>query len=285
MKIDPRMPARFAQPGEFSKADFEYVASFAREKFGLSLSEAKLPLVKSRVSRRLRSLGLADFTSYRAFLEGAEGGAEESLLLSALTTNVTSFFREKHHFDQLRDRVLPPLIDKAKKGQTVRIWSAACSTGPEPYSIAMVIRDLCGHSTPPKIEIVATDIDPVVIEKAKSATYAAQDRAQIPQPYVARYTKPGAENTFRIECDTRKLVKFGTENLIKPHAVSGLFDVIFCRNAAIYFDHETQARLWERFARSLHTGGVLFIGHSERVHGPALRHLKNDGITTYKKEG
>ncbi|ATG37726.1 MULTISPECIES: protein-glutamate O-methyltransferase CheR [Phaeobacter] len=262
-----------------SDQDFESIADFAHKHFGLAMSSSKKPLVSSRLARRLRKLNYTDFKSYLQELNGPNADAERSELLSLLTTNVTQFFREPHHFDTLRDDVLPPLLEKARRGDRVRIWSAGCSNGQEPYTIAMVLKELCPDVERLDVKILGTDIDPVVVRKASAARYSADELSQIPQKYSGYYKIEGQDGAIRD--DLRGLLTFGVLNLIEPFPFKGKFDAIFCRNVAIYFDTPTQQKVWHAFQRSLNPGGYLFIGHSERMSGPAASALQTVGITTY----
>ena len=266
--------------GQFtlSDQDFDSVAKFAHKNFGLALSSNKKPLVSSRLARRLTKLKVQNFESYLASLDAPGGEGERSELLSLLTTNVTQFFREPHHFETLRKDVLPPLIEKARKGGRVRLWSAGCSNGQEPYTIAMVLHQLCPEANRLDIKILGTDIDPVVVRTAQAAQYPADELAQIPAEFRVKGDK---EDGNKIPNVIRSLVSFGELNLIEPFPFRGKFDAIFCRNVAIYFDTPTQQKVWAAFQKSLTPGGYLFIGHSERMSGPAASHLQTSGITTY----
>lgn len=266
----------------FTDADFARIARRAHADFGLHLPPTKKDLVYSRLAKRLRQLGLRDFHSYCDLLEGANGPGERTHLLSALTTNVTHFFREAHHFKLLREQVLPPLIKAARERQRVRLWSAGCSAGQEPYSLAFTVLNLCPDAAKLDIRILASDIDPQVLLRAEAGVYPAEELKALPEP-VRRLTEPVQGGSFRISDKVRELVRFGSLNLIEDWPMRGPFDIIFCRNVAIYFDKETQSRLWNRFAGLLVAGGHLFIGHSERVAGPADTVLQSIGVTAYRK--
>jgi chemotaxis protein methyltransferase CheR len=272
---------------ELALPDFQAIAAIALREFGLSLPVSKRQLVQSRLARRLRTLDLQGFGAYRALLE-SEGGAQElPMLLSALTTNVTRFFREIHHFDLLLDQVMPALVARARAGERVRIWSAACSSGQEPYSIALTALKIDPGIGRCNFKILATDIDPVIVEKARRAQYNAQEIAGISQ----RYFRPadvvhrpnGIEGTFTLAPEVKDLITFGVLNLIAEPPFSGPFDVIFCRNVAIYFDRPTQQRVWRRLSGLLSRRGMLFIGHSERIPKTDCPELETAGITVYQK--
>lgn len=265
----------------FSDADFARIARRAHADFGLHLPQTKKDLVYSRLIKRLRELGLRDFHSYCTLIEGADGEEERGQMLSALTTNVTHFFREAHHFKLLREQVLPPLIKAAREKRRVRLWSAGCSAGQEPYSLAFTLLDLCPEAGSLDIRILASDVDPQILQTAEAGSYSHEEGKSLPD-YARRMIDP-APGGFSIGAKARALVKFGPLNLIGEWPMRGPFDVIFCRNVAIYFDKDTQSRLWNRFAGLLPPGGYLFIGHSERVAGPAETTLHSIGVTAYRK--
>ncbi len=264
-----------------SDQDFDAIAKFAYKHFGLSMSSSKKPLVSSRLARKMRQNNITVFADYLKKLDGPNAGTERSELLSLLTTNVTQFFREPHHFETLKNDVLPPLIAKAKSGGRVRIWSAGCSIGQEPYTIAAVLHDLCPDAEKMDIKILGTDIDPVVVKKAQAAEYPVDDFDQIPKENKFPLEKGSRADTACVPAHLRSKVTFGVLNLIEPFPFKGKFDAIFCRNVAIYFDNPTQQKVWSAFQNVLNPGGYLFIGHSERMSGPASDHLTPAGITTY----
>lgn len=269
----------------FSDADFSTIAELANRKYGLYLQSSKKALVYSRLARRLRALHLTRFSDYCKLLDTPEGETEQSHLLSALTTNVTHFFREKHHFDQLRKDILPGLMEKARHGGAVRLWSSACSAGQEAYCIAAMILDGCKDARTRDIKILATDVDPAIIEKARAGIYPDDQLDAIPAAlHSLMVDRTGAPSGyFAMRSELRALISFGQLNLIDAWPMKRQFDVIFCRNAAIYFDKQTQARLWARFAETLVPDGYLMIGHSERISGEASRVFRTAGVTTYQK--
>lgn len=269
----------------FSDHDFQMISELANARYGLFLQPSKKALVHSRLAKRLRILKLASFEDYCNLLNKTEGDAERTHLLSALTTNVTHFFREMHHFDFLKDVLMPQLIEKSQAGHPVRLWSSACSTGQEAYSIAAALVAAAPKLSQYDIKILATDIDPQVVQTAKRAIYPDEQIATIPPFWRDLLTgsRRPQSGEFRIDPALQKLISFGELNLIADWPMKGRFDVIFCRNAAIYFDKGTQARLWGRFADVMLDGGHLMIGHSERLSGPAQSAFKSVGITTYQK--
>ncbi|WP_439155539.1 CheR family methyltransferase [Yoonia sp.] len=269
----------------FSDADFKMIADLASRKYGLFLQSSKKALVYSRLARRLRALGLGSFREYCALLDTPGDTQEHMQLLSALTTNVTHFFREEHHFKQLRDDILPHLLEKAGSGDCLRIWSSACSAGQEAYCLAAMIIDLCPDANNRDIKVLGTDVDPVMIQKAQAGIYPKDQLGAIPAAYrdLMVGTIQDPSGTFSMRSELRNLISFGPLNLIDQWPMKRGFDVIFCRNAAIYFDKETQVRLWRRFAQILKPDGYLMIGHSERLSGDAVNYFRNVGITTYQK--
>jgi len=271
---------------DFTEADFADIAQYAGTKFGIHLPETKMPLVYSRLVKRLRHLGLSSFAAYRDYLNEPSSKAEQMEFLSSLTTNVTHFFREGHHFKTLREQVLPLLIEKARKGKRVRLWSAGCSTGMEAYSIAITLLDLCPEAAKLDIKILATDIDPVVVKTGAMGMYDVIDLEPLDTVQWKKYLETSDELSGKKKMSeaARDLVSFGVLNLMDPLPFTGPFDVIFCRNVAIYFTQETQSMVWEKLTRVLGDEGYLFIGHSERLSGPAKEQLHSAGITTYSKK-
>lgn len=265
-------------------ADFAAIARIAHDAFGLALADGKRTLVYSRLARRLRAHGLPDFAAYVALLTGPGWEEERGPFLSALTTNTTHFFREAHHFELLRNRLLPPLIARARAGGRVRIWSAGCSSGQEPYSIAMTLRDLCPDIGRHDLRILATDIDPDIVARARAATYPADEVTPLPADLRDRHFRPaGKPGRMAIHPDTAALVTFGVLNLIEPLPFRGPFDIIFCRNVVIYFDAGTRDKVWTSFDAVLAAEGALILGHSERLTGPVAGGFQSIGITAYAR--
>lgn len=281
----PAAPAAdLAESPGMTAGDFARIARSVQEEFGLFLPTAKKDLVYSRLLRRVRSLGLADFTAYCDLVESGSGSTERTEMLSALTTNVTHFFREMHHFDLLRDDILPPLLQAARRGGRLRLWSAGCSSGQEPYSLALTLLSLLPEAARYDIRILATDVDPKIIARAREGVYPAADCDAIPERMLSQFTERTAEG-LRIGDAARALITFAPLNLMGDWPMRSNFDVILCRNVAIYFDAPTQERLWQRFAALMQPGGHLLIGHSERITGPAETSLESVGITAYRLRG
>ncbi len=284
LRREPSPPGDEGREFEFSDADFRALAKLAYEHAGISLGEGKRNLVYTRISRRLRTLGLATFQDYRAFL--SQDRKEIENFINSISTNLTRFFRESHHFDHLREHIAAKFISRPLAARRLRIWSAGCSTGEEPYTIAAVlqreIRDVARYD----VRILATDIDTEVLRKASAGEYGVNSLEEIPNIYreffpVAR--DDSGKGQIFIDEATKELIAFRRLNLMDPWPFQGLFDAIFCRNVMIYFDGPTKENLIERFTNQVKPGGFLYIGHSESLLG---RHdgLQLVGRTIYRRE-
>lgn len=269
----------------FSRGDFKMIADILMSEAGIALGDNKVNLVYSRLAKRLRALRLQSFRDYCDLVTGPDGSAERSEMIAALTTNVTRFFREPHHFEHLKTEILPPLVALAKKGGRVRFWSAACSSGQEPYSIAMTILSVMPDAPRHDVKILATDIDPNMIAFGQQGAYPDSALESVPNAMRSRWFVADGGSQMRVGDELRALVSFRRLNLIGTWPMNGRFHAIFCRNVVIYFNHDTQAQIWSRMAPLLEPAGALYIGHSERVSGPAEHLLKSDGITTYRVAG
>ncbi|MFN3954099.1 MAG: CheR family methyltransferase [Pararhodobacter sp.] len=265
--------------------EFRLLAKLVHDECGIVLAEAKRGLVVSRLARRLRELNMADFSGYCRLLQSPQGEAEREHLISALTTNVTRFFREDHHFRALERDILPGLIERARKRGRVRIWSAGCSSGEEPYSIAMELLDQCPDAADLDIRILATDIDPKVIATGQAGIYSEAGLEGVSKARRTRYfsAAPGRPGHFKVADGLRALISFAPLNLIARWPMRGPFDAVFCRNVVIYFDNATQEVLWQRFASIMAPGSHLFIGHSERLGRAAEEQFVTAGITQYRR--
>jgi chemotaxis protein methyltransferase CheR len=250
------------------------------------LAESKATLVYSRLAKRLRALGIPSFSSYCDVVR--DDADERSRMIAALTTNVTRFFREPHHFEHLRKVILEPLADAARRGNRVRLWSAACSTGQEPYSMALTVLSAIPEAAQLDVRILATDLNPHVVAHGKRGLYQKEELGDVPPNFRAKWFAPvpgDDRGALKIADEVRALVSFRELNLMGSWPFKGPFDAIFCRNVVIYFDRDTQNMIWQRLTRLLPDSGVLYIGHSERVSGPASGMLTADGITSYRKRG
>jgi chemotaxis protein methyltransferase CheR len=270
---------------EMSDRDFKDIAAMLYVDAGIYIPESKTTLVYSRLVKRLRALNLASFRDYCDLVASPQGSGERLEMLSALTTNVTRFFREPHHFEHLRVHVLPPLLESARRGGRVRLWSAACSTGPEPYSMALTVLSLEPNAASLDVRILASDIDPRVVEEGRRGIYTAAALAEVPAALGKRhFTAVGGDERRGLQAsdELRRLVVFRTLNLNGAWPMPGRFHAIFCRNVVIYFDEQTQQSVWSKFVGKLERGGFLYIGHSERVTGPAAARFVSDGVTAYR---
>ncbi|MDP3341022.1 protein-glutamate O-methyltransferase CheR [Frigidibacter sp.] len=278
------MSSSFHHAGGASMPDPAQMAAIARIAYseaGIVIAPGKTSMVQSRLAKRLRALDLPDYDSYLELVDSEAGQEERRRMISALTTNVSHFFREAHHFDTLRNEVLPPLLAKVRAGGRARLWSAGCSNGQEAWSMAMTVLDLMPDAPEHDLRILATDIDPLVVEKGRSATYDTQMVAGV-DPALRKRFFEAAAGQHRLIPAAQSLVSFHELNLHAPWPMRGPFDAIFCRNVVIYFDAETQDRLWHRFAEVLPPGGWLMVGHSERVPVAPASRFVTAGITTYR---
>ncbi len=251
----------------FGDDDFNALRTLVRRHTGISLSEAKRELVYGRLSRRLRALGIDSFRDYRSLLTNDPDGREIVEFCNAITTNLTSFFRESHHFDYLRDQVLVPLVT-GKPGRRLRIWSAGCSTGEEPYSIAMTVREALPDASRHDIRILATDLDSDVLSKGRNGVYALDRVKGLSPARIANFfreTREGGSSRYAATTALQELITFNQLNLMNDLPMKGPFDVIFCRNVVIYFDKDTQRDLFRRYAQLQRPGDILFLGHSESM--------------------
>jgi chemotaxis protein methyltransferase CheR len=270
----------------FSKGDFEFLARLAYQHAGISLSDSKRNLVYGRLSRRLRVLGLASFGEYREHLQDGDG-SEIERFINSISTNHTKFFREAHHFIHFRTSLVQPFLkrDQRHGGQKLRVWSAGCSSGEEPYTIALVLRRDITDIACQDVRILATDIDTDALAKASRGEYPAEALDSIPDPFC-RYFQPTEESnaaTVTVAHEVRSLVTFRPLNLMEAWPIKGPFDAIFCRNVMIYFDAPTKSKLIERYVRLIKPGGFLYIGHSESMLGlhPGLQLM---GRTIYRRD-
>ena len=289
--IDTRQsPDECLASGEYplTRRDLSEIAAMIYADAGIYLNETKASLVYSRLSKHIRALGLKGFREYCALVSSPAGAAARKEMLSHLTTNFTRFFRENHHFDHLRTEVLPDLLARARSGGRVRIWSAACSDGQEPYSIALTVLSLMPNVADYDFRILATDIDPKILAIARAGAYdatALETVNPVMRKQFFRETEIAGRQKWQVEDRVKRLITFNELNLMAQWPFKGPFEVIFCRNVVIYFDEPTQMKIWSRFAGMLGDNGHLYIGHSERVSGEAKNQFDNIGITTYRYTG
>ena len=262
----------------FTEKDFERVCHLIYEHAGISLKPSKQDMVYSRLARRLRANGINNFRDYLVLLE-SDNEVEWEAFVNSLTTNLTSFFREPHHFPLLSEHVV-----KQKGRRPLSLWCSAASTGEEPYSMAMTMVETYGSFTPP-VSIVATDVDTNVLAKAEAGIYPVERVEKLAAEVVKRFflKGTGAQSGFvRVRPELRAMITFRQLNLLSDNwQVRGPLDAIFCRNVMIYFDKETQLKILQRFTPLLHPEGLLFAGHSENFHNAA--HLfRLRGKTVYE---
>lgn len=264
----------------FAARDFERVRALIYRRAGIALADSKQEMVYSRLARRLRAKGLSSFEVYLDLLERNPADDEWEAFTNALTTNLTSFFREAHHFPILAAHV------KAVK-EPITVWCSASSTGEEPYTIAMTLCEAFNTLTPP-VQIIATDIDTNVLVTAENGIYPLERVEKMPPAQVKRFFLRGKgdkEGFVRVRPELRKLITFKQLNLLADSwPISGQFDVIFCRNVMIYFDKQTQSKILSRFVPLMKPNGLLFAGHSENFLY-STNALKLRGKTVYELSG
>ncbi|QKV19608.1 CheR family methyltransferase [Oricola thermophila] len=260
---------------------FATIAKLVREEAGINLTEAKRDLVYSRLVKRLRRHALTDFGTYLDLVSSPAGEMERRELISAITTNVTNFYREPHHFEHLERAVMPELAARMMKGEPVRMWSAGCSDGREPYTMACTVLKAFPEVARYNFRILASDIDHNSLAKAKEGRYSNEMVDKAPAAIRERYFRRLGDVSEPVQ-QVRDLIAFRYLNLLHEWPFKQKFDVIFCRNVLIYFDQELQSRLFTRFCSVLKPGGYLYIGHSERIAGPATSALRQVAVTSYK---
>jgi chemotaxis protein methyltransferase CheR len=252
---------------QLSAAEFNRIRELVREHTGIALSDAKRQLVYGRLSRRLRALRLADFSEYIELLERGEP-AELEEFTNAVTTNLTSFFREPHHFEYLAREFLPKLVANASATRRLRLWCCAASTGEEPYSIAMVLREAQSLLSGWDMKLLATDLDSNVLATGSAGVYGADRFQSMTQARLKKFFDEvdGAGKRYSATDELRDLISFKQLNLMHEWPMRGPFDAIFCRNVIIYFDKATQRALFERMSKLQRPGDFLFLGHSESLY-------------------
>jgi chemotaxis protein methyltransferase CheR len=253
---------------EFSDKHFNWLIDLVMEMTGITLSEQKRDLVYGRLARRLRKLDLDDFDQYITILKKSP---EDEMVefVNSITTNLTSFYREKHHFEYLSGTVLKYLQQARRQEKRIRIWSAGCSTGEEPYTIAMTLREAIPDIDYWDVKILATDIDTGVLAKAKAGVYQKDKINGVSDAQFKKWFLKAAEddsNEVKVSPKLQELITFKQLNLMQDWPMKGSFDVLFCRNVVIYFNKDTQRVLFDRFANILKEDSHMFIGHSESLY-------------------
>lgn len=250
----------------YTRADFDFLRKISNEHSGILVPDDKFDMFYSRLSRRIRMHGLADFKAYCQYLKN-NPEKEFTEFINAVTTNLTSFFREKHHFEYLKNTIIPDVLKKNKEKKTIRVWSAGCSTGEEPYSIAMTLLENVPKDW--EIKILATDLDTNVLETAATGVYTSDRVEGLPDETVNRWFRKGTgANAIKVRThpDLQALIQFKQLNLMKEWPIKNKFDFIFCRNVLIYFDRDTKEMLAQRYGEFLALGSHLLIGHSESLN-------------------
>jgi chemotaxis protein methyltransferase CheR len=272
---------------DLTEEDFRFLARQVYDLTGIVIHERKRDMLYSRLSRRLRTLNLANFRDYCDYVGGPAGASEVGAMINAVTTNLTHFFRESHHFDHLRDVALPAFAAAGRQSGSakLRLWSAGCSSGEEPYSIAMTVKSAPVDFSRWDLRILATDLDTDMVAKGAAGRYRAADAEGIPTELAAKFTDEVATPSgpeIRMRDGLKQLIAFKQLNLMGDWPMRGPFDAIFCRNVMIYFDHPTKARLIDRYAELLRPDGWLYIGHSESLSKVSDR-FQLVGRTIYRR--
>ena len=257
---------------ELSDIDFRRFSALIYEKCGIHLRGGKKELVRARLSKRMREAGFEDFKAYYRFLTQDESGNELVMMLDAISTNLTSFFREEKHFDFLENDIFPTYVAELEAGIRRRrlFWSAGCSSGEEAYSLAICLLEHFGDEAGRHMKVLATDISTKVLAQAGSGVYRASRLDRVPNALLRKYFQRGygkQEGYFRVKPLLKEVVEFRRVNLMEPFTFKRRFDLILCRNVMIYFDRTAQAALVNKFYDALRGGGYLFVGHSETLTG------------------
>ncbi len=268
-------------------AEFKKLTNIVRELTGIVLGDHKREMVYGRLARRLRELGMQSFAQYCSLLDSQESETETGFLVNAITTNLTKFYRESHHFDFLTDHLKAICDDPSRRtgDKSVLIWSAGCSSGEEPYSIASTILSKVPTMAQWQVKILATDLDTNMLATGQAGIYSKNSLQDIPSDYARVFQENTKVENDRIHVRERAkdLVHFKQLNLLHPWPMKKKYDVIFCRNVLIYFDGPTKEGLVKRYADMLVPGGMLFLGHSESLQNK-IDKLTLIGRTAYRKE-
>ena len=280
VSIRPWQPNMNFTTIQLSDHHFKRISNLVYRTSGINLKTGKESLVRARLMKRLRAMGMPSVKDYLDYIDSEQGHSELALFIDVMTTNKTSFFREAEHFNYLRDQVLPAL-----NGNRLRFWSAACSSGEEPYTLAMWLREHMPDIDSKDVLILATDISRRMLERASQAVYSASTVQNLPSPQFKKYfinLQGQQAGGYRIADEVRRMVRLAWLNLLAAWPMKGPFNVIFCRNVMIYFDRPTQQRLINRFWDLLEPGGYLFVGHAEGLS--AVKHkFRYMRPATYRK--
>ena len=268
----------------FSRKEFDKLRKIANEYTGIVVSDDKYDMYYARLTKRLRALGLASFAAYIQYLQQNQT-TEFTPFIDSITTNLTSFYREKHHFDQLKKDIIPALLNSSGFDKKIRVWSAGCSTGEEPYTIAMTLLEVLTSSPGVSARILASDIDTTVLQRAASGVYEIGRTDGLDKDILKRWFlrgKGSKQGYVRVSPMLQKIIEFRQFNLIRDFPIKEKFNIIFCRNVVIYFDRPTKTQLINHFADHLADDGILILGHSESMQGISSR-FRSIGKTVYRK--
>lgn len=266
--VDNRQASAGPREFAFSDEHFQQIKTFVDSLTGIHLSEAKKDMVYGRLCKRVRTHFAGSFDGLCRALE-AGSSDEQEFLINAITTNLTAFFRERHHFDYLAEKVIPELLQRNARSRRIRFWSAGCSTGEEAYSLAITLRETISDIDAWDIKILATDLNADVVAQGQEGAYRDERIEMLTEQQKKRWFVRGKGDKaglVRVKSELRGMIAFKRLNLLQDWPMRGPFDVIFCRNVVIYFDKTTQTRLFKRYADMLRPQGHLFIGHSETLH-------------------
>ena len=264
------MTSWLVNPPELSDRDLATIVGLVYAQSGITLHSGKRALVSARLQKRLRHVGAASFREYVRWIQSDRSGDELTAMIDAITTNHTSFFREPQHFEFLTDVVLPPLLRRA---MPIQGWSSACSTGEEPYTIAMTALERFGDAAYSSLRLLASDLSTQALARARAGIYKLEKTTGMPRHLVLKYFHKGsgkAADLLEVAAPLRQMVEFRHLNLLRPAPPGPPFDFIFCRNAMIYFDQPVQQRVVEALEARLAPGGYLFTSHSESLN--SVRH-------------
>ncbi|MBL4760426.1 MAG: protein-glutamate O-methyltransferase [Mariprofundaceae bacterium] len=268
----------------YTRADFDHLCQLVDRHTGIQLAMGKEDMLYGRLSRRIRKVGLSSFKDYIRLLEKDEGSDEFGEFINSVTTNLTAFFRESHHFDYLKQTLLPELMRKNSHSRRIRIWSAGSSTGEEPYSIAMTVAETMPAGW--DVKILATDLDTDVLLHGERGIYDVSRVEGLSKAVVQRWfvKNKNAPDKVRVKPELQQLIYFRQLNLLQEWPMKGPVDIIFCRNVIIYFDMPSKQKLMDRYADMLVDGGHLFLGHSEAMNNMSSRFILG-GKSVYSKRG
>ncbi|MCK5880994.1 MAG: protein-glutamate O-methyltransferase CheR [Sinobacterium sp.] len=253
---------------DLNSKNFNFITNRVYAVCGITLNESKFEMVRRRLTNRIKSLGMTGFDQYLSYLD-KNNKEEEPFFINSITTNFTSFFRENHHFEYIENVLIPMWLKEKRHDRQIKIWSAGCSSGEEPYTIAMTLMKHQAQLAGWDIKILATDIDTNILDKAREGCYLKEKNESLPPGIKKNFFNMGSktDKTMRINDDVKKMIHFKRLNFLDTWPMKKHYDLIFCRNVIIYFDKETQATILKKFSQRQTAGSHLFIGHSESLYG------------------